>query len=477
MSLRGATVYFLGIGGSGMSPLARFAARAGCRVSGADPGIGPELQRNLAQEGIAAFRDHDAARIEGADIVVYSSAIGREHPDRARAEQLAASGALRLMHRFDFLSETMSDARAAFCVAGTHGKTSTTSMLGWLLLELGADPHILAGGKPLYLPEGFRYGGGDACVYETDESDASFLRAAAGLRLCLNIDADHLETYGDLKGLCRAFERFIGEAQLCALNLADDELRGIASGMSGNPALVRFAALDRENSATLSASEQALLDYRGVFSGKGYELEVFCKGVSCGSFELRLPGKHFASNALGALALLDAAVKRGFLSLPHYSVGRALQSLGSFPGVSRRMELIGRWRGAPVYDDYGHHPTELRAVLSALRPLTAVGGKLVALFQPHRYTRTGRLAAEFAAALALADRVVLLPIYAAGESPLPEADERTIARHLQALDPQRSAECIDPRQLPELGATLQSGDVLAALGAGSISQLIRAAIS
>ncbi len=422
-------------------------------------------------EGVIAYRDHDAERIEGANVVVYSSAIRPEHPDRLRAEQLAERGQLRLVHRMDFLSEAMADAESALCVAGTHGKTSTTSLLGWALLELGADPHILAGGKPLYLPEGFRFGNGSCAVYETDESDGSFLRAAAPLRLCLNIDADHLEYYGGIDELTAAFAAFIGGGALVAINSADPRLVQAGAKAGNRSAQVFFQTFEPEQTPADQTPE-----YSGQFTGNGYELLVSRRGELAGSFTLPLPGAHFASNALGAFALVDFAQQRGLLNIPNYSPERFFQALNRFPGVSRRLELLGRWFGAPVYDDYGHHPTELRAVIAALRPLRGKGGRLVVIFQPHRYTRTRRLADEFAAALSAADRLILLPIYAAGEDPQPDADEQAIASRLRGNNHGPAPEMLSREGLAGVGATLRPEDVVVALGAGDISKLIRAAI-
>lgn len=471
------SVFFIGIGGSGMAPLALFAARAGLRVAGADPGAAESKRRELEAAGIAVFAEHNPALIDDYEAVVYSSAIANDHPDRRRAAELAGAGRLALLHRMDFLSALMEDAALAFCVAGTHGKTSTSSLIGWALSELGLDPHIVVGGKPLYLPEGFRRGGGQSAIYETDESDGSFLSARAPHRLALNIDHDHLEHYGDFARLCRAFESFLRAGETIALNYCDPELARIGralasrdSGFAGRQ--LAFAALAPGEAPP--DVPQGITYYEGRFEGDSDRLRLRRAAEDLGVIELKLPGRHFASNAAGAAALLLGALEPTGRADPE----RLFATLASFPGVERRVEFLGEHAGVAVFDDYGHHPTELRAVLTALRSrANARGGRLLALFQPHRYTRTASLYAEFAAALALADRAFLWPIYPAGEAPLPGVSAALIADAYRAALPPG-----DPRTLVELEtgdaagvfAGGRPGDVLAALGAGDISRRIRA---
>lgn len=473
------SVFFIGVGGSGMAPLALFAARAGVRVAGADPGVSAARRRELESAGIAVFAEHNPALIDDYEAVVYSSAIASDHPDRQRAAGRAAAGQLALMHRMDFLSALMEDAKLAFCVAGTHGKTSTSSLIGWALTELGLDPHIVVGGKPLYLPDGFRRGGGLSAIYETDESDGSFLRARAPHRLALNIDHDHLEHYGDFGRLCRAFEDFLAAGETIALNYCDPELARIGralarsdSGFAGRQ--LAFAALAPGEPAP--AVPETVTYYEGRFEGQSDRLRLRRGAEDLGVIELKLPGRHFASNAAGAVALLSGALEPAGRANPE----RLFAALASFPGVERRVEYLGERSGVAVFDDYGHHPTELRAVLTALRSrANARGGRLFALFQPHRYTRTASLYAEFAAALALADQVFLWPIYPSGEAPLPGVSASLIA---QAYRSAAHAGEADRAELVELEtgdaasvfAGARAGDVVALLGAGDISSRVRA---
>ncbi|MEQ9363780.1 MAG: cyanophycin synthetase [Leptospirales bacterium] len=514
-------VFFIGIGGSGMEPLAKFALRAGDVVSGSDSGIDAARFAKLSGQGARIFREHAAENLDtlfeaapnsvatsvskaalsdDQAIVVYSSAIAPEHVERTRARSLAEGGALRLMHRMDFLNDCFRLSPEALCVAGTHGKTSSSSMLGWVLLGLGLDPHIIVGGRPLYLPDGVRCGAGRTGVCETDESDGSFLKANPELRLVLNIDHDHLEHYGDFAALCAAFARFVGAGRLCLLNAADPQLReiGASHGRDQNShRIYYYHALDPPTDQVESvASTEFAWDsdgypppdrsYVGRFAANSDSMQVTRPGESgaVGALQLKMPGRHFAGNALGVFALIDQAVSQKLLDCPDYDPRRALELLCEFPGVERRMEFLGRRSGAAVYDDYGHHPTEIEAVIAACR-VRLGAGRLLAVFQPHRYTRTAALYREFAAALRGADRVYLLPLYTAGEAPIEGVDTALIARELGDANPDASPGArLFSGESPR-GELLQSafdaifaearpGDLVVCLGAGDISAGIRA---
>lgn len=472
-------VYLIGIGGSGMEPLARFAVRAGYTVHGSDPGIAPEKLRKLEGEGVLVHREHDAAHVNaGYDLVVYSSAIAADHVEREAARRLADERRLRLLHRMDFLNVCFQDCPEALCVAGTHGKTSSSSMIGWALQGLGLEPHILVGGRPLFLLDGVLYGTGRTGVYETDESDGSFLKAKARLRLLLNVDHDHLEHYGSFANLSRAFAEFAAAGELTVYNASDANLA----------AAVRDAGLtSNENMFSCAAGEAgdtpAGRHYAGVSLGESDALRVHLPGESraAGELQLRMPGRHFAGNALGVLALIDASVQSGLLQCPDYRVERLITLLNEFPGVERRMELLGDIRGASYYDDYGHHPTEIRAVLAAFRRRLPAGRKLLAVFQPHRYSRTAEHYAAFAQALRGADRLFLLPLYSAGEAPRPGVSSELIAGELERL--RAAGERVpetdlltanDARAFEHIAAEASAGDVVACLGAGDISCSVRA---
>ncbi len=471
--------FLIGVGGSGMEPLARFAVRAGYTVHGSDPGITPEKLRKLEGEGVVVHRQHDAAHLQaGYDLVVYSSAIATDHVEREAARRLADERKLRLLHRMDFLNLCFADCPEALCVAGTHGKTSSSSMVGWVLRGLDLAPHILVGGRPLYLPGGVEYGAGRTGVYETDESDGSFLKARARLRLILNVDHDHLEHYGNFANLSRSFGEFAAGGALTVYNAGDAHLAGAvrAAGLTSRDTIFTYAAAD----AREVAPER---HYAGEFLGESDRLRVITPGDSraAGELELRMPGRHFAGNALGVFALIDASVRRGFLSCPDYRPERSIELLNAFPGVERRMELLGQFQGARYYDDYGHHPTEIRAVLAAFRRRLEEPGKLLAVFQPHRYSRTAEHYAAFARALSGADRLFLLPLYSAGEQPRPGVGSELIAEELERL--RMAGEAVpetklltsnDAAAFAGIAAAASPGDVVACLGAGDISGSVRA---
>ena len=476
-------VHFIGIGGSGMYPLARLAALSDdpvYEISGSDRGASPETLAAMRRRGWRVFGEHDADHVSDANVVVYSSAIPVDHPERAGAAERARVGHGVLEHRMDFLMRLVARCPVQLAVAGTHGKTSTASLLGWMLTELGFDPDIIVGGRPAYLPEGVRRGAGRVAVYETDESDGSFLRATAGLRLVLNIDRDHLEHYGDMDGLIRAFREFAAGGATTVLNASDPVVKDTffddgRSSESSAGRRIAYHADEVEHPAALAKV------FAGRFDGASdrlvltHELDEVAPGGD--AIHLPLPGRHFASNALGALGLV-----RCMLDLPAMSdhgdipTKRILEVMNRFPGVERRLELLGRPDGVAVYDDYGHHPTEIRAVLAALRGRLAGAGRLIAVFQPHRYSRTQALYAEFAAALTVdADRVFVLPIYSAGEAAREGVSAALIRDAATASG--KSVELIDRDDWAGVFRGCAPGDVVVCLGAGDISASIRAFVS
>src|SRR5262249_40530429 len=276
--------HLLGVGGSGMAPLAILASSRGYSVSGSDGQLSSKKESLLRKAGVALTAENDLPA--DASTIVFSSAIPESHP----SPRLARARRVHEIHRMDFLTELAASKRAQFGVAGTHGKTSTTSMLGWLLLELGFDPDIIAGGRPLYLENGVRAGKGSVAALETDESDGSFLRVKADLRLCLNIDSDHLEYYGTFERLCEAFQAFMRAARSPVVNIDDKNL----------------AALRPAGSITFGEDDRA--DFRGEFRGQSDSLTVYESGRPVGQIDLLVPGRHFAKNALGAYALVRAAM-------------------------------------------------------------------------------------------------------------------------------------------------------------------------
>jgi UDP-N-acetylmuramate--alanine ligase len=447
-------LHFIGVGGSGMSPLAEIFRRLGYRVSGSDVAASAVTER-LASLGVQVHLGHDAAHIAGAQAVVASTAVKADNP-----EVLAARAAgVPVVPRAVLLAELMR-RKDGIAIAGTHGKTTTTSLVASVLLEAGADPSFVIGGELKALGSNARLGQGEHLVAEADESDASFLVLSPVVAVVTNIDADHMETYGhDLARLHGAFVDFLhrlpfyGRAVLC---LDDAGVRAVLPQVQR-----RVTTYGLGEGADLRALQvQALPGGRMHFVARQ-------AGHADLSVDLALAGEHNVRNALAAIA-----VAREF-SVPDAAVQRAL---AAFQGVGRRFQ---RWGDMPtadggratVIDDYGHHPVELAAVLAAARGAFP-GRRLVLAFQPHRYTRTRDCLADFAAVVARFDAVLLTEVYAAGEAPIAGADGAALARAVQRCGRADVQFVAALAELPRAAmATLRDGDVLLVMGAGSIAAL------
>nr|WP_123770395.1 UDP-N-acetylmuramate--L-alanine ligase [Vulcaniibacterium tengchongense] len=443
-------VHFVGIGGVGMSGIAEVMCTLGYQVSGSD-NADNAVTRRLASLGVAVRRGHAAANVLGADCVVVSSAIRPDNPEllEARAQRIP------VVPRAEMLAELMRFKRG-IAVAGTHGKTTTTSLVASVLAEGGIDPTFVIGGQLLAAGANARLGKGDWLVAEADESDGSFLRLNPQIAIVTNIDADHLENYGgDFAKVRAAFEEFMhrlpfyGLAVLC---LDDPEVAALAGR---TPRHVMTYGLHEDADARAEDVRQ---------DGACMRFTLCLPDATRTPVELALPGRHNVLNALAAAAV-------GWqLGVSADAIARALQK---FAGVGRRFNLLARLttaRGATVQlvDDYGHHPKELEAVFAAAR-----GGwpdrRLVVAFQPHRYTRTRDLFDEFAAVLSSVDVLVLTEVYPAGEAPIAGADAKSLARAIRArgrIDPIVVAGPGDlAGVLPDV---LADGDLLLLMGAGDI---------
>ena len=418
-----------------MSGLALVARRLGATVTGSDQAESSYCER-LRETGIDPVIGHDAANVpKGAEVVV-STAIPEENPELAAAR---AAG-VRVLHRGDLLGE-LSEMKRVIAVGGTHGKTTTASMAALALLETGRDPAFLIGGELRAAGTNAAWGEGEWAVIEADESDRSFLKLNRDVAVVTNIELDHHATYSNLRELEGAFEEFARPADVWVAG----------PGISAAGEVVTFGI------------ESGDLRARNVRLGPGTsEFEV--DGVPVA---LRVPGEHNVLNALAALAALRAA------GVP---IEEAAPALARFTGAGRRFEHHGTTgSGADVYDDYAHHPTEVRATLEAARTLEP--RRLVVCFQPHLYSRTRMLAREFGRALALADLVVVLDVYRARENP---EDFRGVSGYLVAEAAADSAEGRPVWWLPRiddaerhLRAELGEGDVLLTLGAGDVDELAR----
>jgi len=378
----GRRLHFIGIGGAGMSGLALVCSRLGATVSGSDRCDSSYMER-LRAAGLDPVVGHDAANLpEGAEVVV-STAIGEDNPELA----LARERGVEPLHRGRLLAELCAEKRL-IAIAGTHGKTTTAAMVAWALRAIGADPAFLVGGEvPGLGPEGEAanagWGEGEWVVAEADESDASFLQLQPEMAVVTNVEMDHHSRWGSLAELHRAFARFVAPAR--GLVLAADGLDWLTPG-------------EEEGSASTVAEDGA---------GAGALVRFDASSPGPADLRLHVPGEHNLRNARAALGAIEQA---GF------DIAAAAEALASFPGVRRRLELKGARGALHIYDDYAHHPTEVRAALSALRELEPT--RLVAVFQPHLYSRTRAFSEEFGAALALADEAFVLDVYAAREEPV-----------------------------------------------------------
>jgi UDP-N-acetylmuramate--alanine ligase len=438
--------HFVGIGGSGMSPLAEILRAKGHQVTGSDEKAS-ETTARLEAMGIRVDKKHEAQNVAGARCLVFSSAIKDTNPEMREARALG----LRMIHRGDFLDAVMAACGTRLAISGSHGKTTTTAMVTTILETAGFDPTALVGGKLKGSQSGARIGRGDVFVAEADESDRSFLKLHPTIAVITNVDREHLDTYADLADVSEAFDSFgasvpaHGTAVLCA----DDPVTArIAERLPGRAITYGFsAAADVRGHLTLEGGGFPRVSGQGPLGPFAFTLEV--------------GGEMNALNALGAMAVAQCL---------GIAPALASRSLASFRGVARRLEWKGRRDGIDVWDDYGHHPTEISATLKALRARTA-GRRLVTLFQPHRITRTRTLWNEFTDAFVLSDEVWLSNIYAAGEA---SEDGITAEQLVAAITARghraRFAGSLDEARRTVL-PTLREHDVLLTLGAGNVVEV------
>jgi len=446
-------IHFVGIGGAGMSGIAEVLATQHYQISGSDLAASAVTAR-LAQLGVAITIGHDAANVAGADAVVVSTAVAPDNPELACARDKG----IPIVPRALMLAELMR-LKEGIAIAGTHGKTTTTSLVASALAEGGLDPTFVIGGRLLSAGANARLGKGDFLVAEADESDASFLYLTPALAVITNIDADHMETYGhDFERLKRAFVDFAqrlpfyGVAVLC---IDDANVRAIA------PAITKPIV-------TYGLSDDARLRASGVANRGGrMRFTVHAAGRADLDVELNLPGEHNVRNALAAIAVGREA------GVPDAAIAKAL---AEFRGVGRRFQRYGQIpiEGGGSYtlvDDYGHHPAEMAATLAAARG-SYPERRLVLAFQPHRYTRTRDLFEDFVHALSTVDALLLTEVYAAGEPPIVAADGRALARAVRVAGKVEPVFVETIADLPQaIRAVVRDGDVVVTMGAGSIGQV------
>jgi UDP-N-acetylmuramate--alanine ligase len=447
--------HFIGIGGIGMSGLAEVLLDQGFAVQGSDQKASPLTDR-LAARGARVWIGHEAANVAGAGVVVVSSAIRDTNPELAAAR---AAG-LPVIHRAELLAEVMKTGPAV-AVAGTHGKTTTTTMVATLLDAGGLSPTVVNGGVIHAYGSNARVGAGDWVVAEADESDGSFNRLPVTVAVVTNIDPEHLEHWGSLAALRDGFRRFVrsvpfhGRAVLCADH---PEVARLAGEMSDKQ--VTTYGLDAP--ADLGASDLRFEKGKSFFDILVRHSTGSRKIAGC---ELPVPGRHNVANALAAVAValhlgLDDATIRA--------------ALAGYRGVGRRFTRVGEAAGITVIDDYGHHPVEIAATIAAARQTVAPGAKVIAVHQPHRYSRLAALFDQFAGCFDGADAVGLLPLYPAGEDPIPGVSTEALIAAMAARGrPARLLRAEDDLAAM-VRATARPGDLVLCLGAGTISAWARA---
>jgi UDP-N-acetylmuramate--alanine ligase len=443
------TVHLIGIGGAGMSGIARVLLARGVPVTGSDAKDSRSISA-LRALGATVHIGHDADYVTGADTVVVSSAIRDNNPELTAARDAG----LRVMPRAEALAALMAGRRGV-AVAGTHGKTTTTSMLTVAAFHCGVDPSFAIGGDLNEAGSNAHHGSGDLFIVEADESDGSFLAYHPHAAVVTNVELDHVDHYADLDAVERAFEQFVGTVDAGGFTVmcADDP---------GSGRLAKWARAAGHDVRTYGISDDADLRLEGLaLHGTTSRYTPVLYGRRLPAVMLLVPGAHLALNS--AAALLTGIGLR----LPETEL---IDGLGGYTGVRRRMELKGTVGGVSVYDDYAHNPTKVRVQLIAAREV-AGKGRLIVAFQPHLYSRTAAFAAEFGAALGAADEVVVMDVYGAREDPVPGvtgalvADAVTLPREHVTFEPSWSAV---PGLLAELA---QPGDLVLTMGAGDITQV------
>ncbi|MEW6427090.1 MAG: UDP-N-acetylmuramate--L-alanine ligase [Thermodesulfobacteriota bacterium] len=439
-------LHFVGIGGIGMSGIAELLLNLGYRVSGSDLRQSATTRR-LAKLGGTVHVGHSAEWVGDADVVVVSTAVREDNPEVIEAR----SRFIPVIPRAAMLAELMRLKSYPIAVAGSHGKTSTTSMLGAVLAAAGMDPTVVIGGQVNSLGTNAQLGGGDFLVAEADESDGSFLHLSPVLEVVTNIDLEHLDYYLDLDQIRATFLEFIGKVPFWgAVVLCIDD-----------PNVASILAEVKKRVITYGLSAQADIHAREVsIEGFASSYEVYRHNEHLGRIRLALPGRHYVQNSLAVVAVgLE-------LDIPFPAIA---EGLARFSGVQRRLQVRGEAAGVLVVDDYGHHPTEIRATLEAVREALPQR-RLVVLFQPHRYSRTQKLFEEFCTAFHQADALFLTDIYPASEAPIPGITGEYLARGIVEHG-HRNVTCCPA--VDDLAATaapaLAEGDVVVTLGAGSIT--------
>jgi UDP-N-acetylmuramate--alanine ligase len=453
-------VHFVGIGGIGMSGIAEVLLNLGYKVSGSDVKPSPVTQR-LAFLGAIIFEGHCAENVSGAEVVVVSSAVRPENPEVAAAR----AAHIPVIPRAEMLAELMR-LKYGIAVAGMHGKTTTTSMIAAVLAAGGLDPTVVVGGRVDAMGSNARHGKSQYLVAEADESDRSFLKLSPILAVVTNIDREHMDCYRDMDDVERTFIEFMDRVPFYGMVVACNDNEGLRALLPRVQRRTVTYGTREDSDFCIRSSEVVPPSDSGPGSGVKAQrpmtrFRVDYRGRALGEFHLHVPGAHNVLNATAAIAAgigLDVQVED------------IRSALADFRGVDRRFQLRGQAGGASVVDDYGHHPTEIRATLAAARQCGF--GRIHVIFQPHRYTRTQLLMDEFAAAFTDADSLFLLDIYPASEPPIPGVTAQALATRIAeqgnrvVIYAATFADAVNAAV-----AVARPGDMILTLGAGSVSQL------
>lgn len=452
-------VHFIGIGGIGMSGLAEILRTMKFHVSGSDLKEGDTTKR-LQSMGVVTHLGHRADNIRGADVVVYSSAVKSDNPEMMRARALE----IPVISRAEMLAELM---RTKYCVtiAGSHGKTTTTSLVATVLRSAGLDPTVVVGGKVNALGSNARLGDGDLFVAEADESDGSFLKFTPTIAVITNIDAEHLDHYGTHENVKRAFVDFANRIPFYGLGVMCVD----------HPHVQAILPKISRRLCTYGMSHQA--DFRAknlTFSGLATEFDTYRRGESLGRFSVHMPGQHNVLNALAVIAVADE------LEIP---LDVTKEAIASFHGVQRRFTVVGKPTlsrdgkegDVLVIDDYGHHPAEVEATLDAAQ--RGFDRRVIVAFQPHRYSRTQSLFSEFTRAFNNADVLFVTEVYPAGEKPIEGATGESLAQAIRAHGHHSVTYIPNKADIAQaLAEVVRPGDIVIALGAGDINASARALV-
>jgi UDP-N-acetylmuramate--alanine ligase len=437
--------HFAGIGGIGMSGIAEVLLNLGYTISGSDLKLSPTTER-LGHLGATIYEGHKAENVAGAKALVVSSAVDESNPEVQEARRLQ----IPVIPRGELLAELMR-LKYGIAVAGSHGKTTTTSMIATILSHAGVDPTVVVGGKVAAMGgTNARVGKSDFLVVEADESDGSFLKLSPIFAIVTNIDREHLDHYSGIETIRAAFIEFVnkvpfyGAAILC---LDDENVQSILPSVKR-----RTITYGRNSQADYQPGVQESGDFHSFFTLRS-------RSADLGEFHLNIPGEHNILNATAAIAVA--------LEL-HVEPDVIREGLRKFTGVGRRFEVRGVAGGVTVVDDYGHHPTEIRATLAAAK--SCCRGKMHVLFQPHRYSRTFHLLDDFARAFHQADRVLVMDIYAASEKPIEGVTAEALVDRMRQFG-HRGAEYAGDAGVEMIVQGVEPGDMILTLGAGSVSQL------